>query len=297
VAPTAEICVISDGKAGHRSQSLGLAEALQRLRPAAAVREVPAARGRRGLLRDLFPVSRDPAAPTLVIGAGHGTHADLVHWRRRGSRAIVLMRPSLPLRFFDLCIEPRHDGGRESDRRWLSIGPLNRIRPAAIRSDGGIILIGGPSPHFTWDGPALIGQLAAVCDGTRSWTLSTSRRTPADFLPALRELQLPALQAHGADELPVDWLARTLPSAAACWISPDSASMVYEALSAGCAVGLFDLVAASGSRVARGVEELLDDGWCTPFAAFARGRALAVAEAPLAEADRIAARIVERGWL
>ena len=45
MGPATDIRVISDGKAGHRNQSLGLAEALQRLRPAAALDEVPAARG------------------------------------------------------------------------------------------------------------------------------------------------------------------------------------------------------------------------------------------------------------
>ena len=292
-----DILVISDGKAGHYNQSLGLAEALCRLRPAARLEEQPATRGSLSLVRALLPRFRDPEAPALVIGAGHGTHANLLQWRRRGSRAIVLMRPSLPLRFFDLCIEPRHDGGLENERRLLSKGPLNRIRPSARRSDEGLLLIGGPSPHFEWNSQVLLGQIARICDGERRWLLSTSRRTPATFLPALRELELPGLDIHDATALPAGWLAEKLSEAAQSWVTPDSASMVYEALSGGGAVGLFDLPPAADSRVAAGIQSLVSQQLCTTFAAFDTGTPLRAPEPPLAEADRIARLIEQRGWL
>ena len=293
----ADICVISDGKAGHRNQSLGLAEALQRQRPALEIGERLAERRGGALLQAIAPSRRAASAPTLVIGAGHGTHAELLYWRRRGSRAVVLMRPSLPLRCFDLCIEPRHDGGSEGARRWLSTGPLNRVVPAAERRDLGLVLIGGPSPHFQWDGEALLAQLAALCSDSRPRVLTTSRRTPPAFLAALRAQALPGLEALAAEELDVDWLARTLPAASTCWVTPDSASMVYEALTAGCAVGLFDLAAIPDSRVARGVQELVEQDLCTPFTAIAAGAELPVPRSPLAEADRMATRLLELGWL
>ena len=295
---TADIWVVSDGKAGHRNQSLGLAEALLRQRPAARIAEVPATPGLRTLLAACLPARRETPGPALLIGAGHGTHASLLRWRRRlAARTIVLMRPSLPRALFDLCIEPRHDGGAESERRWLTDGPLNRMRPAATKRDPGIILIGGPSPHFHWDSDALLTQLARICSGDRAWVLSTSRRTPSEFLPCVQGLALPGLVCHDCRALPGDWLAATLPGAAHCWVSPDSASMVYEALTAGCAVGVFDLPARTGSRVARGVGDLLERGLCRSFTQFAQGAALQPPIPPLAEADRCAARIVERGWL
>jgi mitochondrial fission protein ELM1 len=317
-----DIWVVSDGKAGHLNQSLGLAEALQRLHPALVIRQFPAQRGFAATLRALLPYhgslwgpapapSWGPApapssapgpapssAPALVIGAGHGTHASLIRWRQRGrTRSIVLMRPSLPRRLFDLCIEPRHDGGTETGNRWLSLGPLNRMRPAAARGATGLLLIGGPSPHFHWDSEALLEQLAALCTGADAWELTTSRRTPPDFLQRLQALGLPGLRALDADALPPGWLLERLPRAPRCWVTPDSASMVYEALTAGCAVGLLDLPPRAGSRVAAGLAQLRAQGWCSAYPDHDPREPLRPPPRPLAEADRLALRIVEEGWL
>lgn len=289
--------VVSDGKPGHLNQSLGLAEALRRQRPHIDIKELPtltpmAALG--ALLRADAPAQH----LDLLIAAGHGTHLTLLAERRRSAcPAIVLMRPSLPARFFDLCIQPRHDGGAEGERIWLSDGPLNRMQPGEERGESGVILLGGPSPHFSWDGEILLRQLAEICDGSRLWELSGSRRTPHEFLDTLRAMTLPGLTVHAADALPASWLGEQLPNAGYCWVTPDSASMVYEALSAGCAVGLFDLPGESSSRVAAAVASLAERGILTRYSDFANGKALAPPRQVFAEADRLAGRILKRGWL
>jgi mitochondrial fission protein ELM1 len=198
---------------------------------------------------------------------------------------------------FDLRIEPRHDGGSESERCWISEGPLNRMQPHAERTSDGLILIGGPSPHFAWDEAALLDQIKALCDGRRRWQLSGSRRTPPELLNALSELAIPGLSVHDPAMLPPGWLASELPRNAECWVSPDSASMVYEALTAGCAVGVFDLPAQAGSRVAKAMEALHERQLITSFQAFTTGSLPAPPAVPFAEADRCAQRILERGWL
>ncbi len=290
------IAVVSDGKPGHVNQSLGLAEALKRLRPELQVQELPAlSRGR--ALRTLLWPGPPRLHPRLLIGAGHGTHLSLLALRRQeGCPALVLMKPSLPRACFDLCIEPRHDGGDESSRRWLSEGPLNRMRPDATRDEAGLLLIGGPSPHFVWDQAALLEQITALCDGGQRWELSTSRRTPPDFLPALKSLGLPGLIASDSAELPAGWVAEHLPRAPRCCVTPDSASMIYEALTAGCAVGVFDLEARDGSRVAAAVHDLRSRGLVIGHSDLATGKSPPPNE-PLAEADRIASALLERGWL
>ncbi|MEE4108600.1 MAG: ELM1/GtrOC1 family putative glycosyltransferase [Halieaceae bacterium] len=291
------VVVVSDGKPGHLNQSLGLAEALQRRCAGLVVRSVPAL-SRAAALRVLLTGNHEPGAASLLIGAGHGTHLTLLALRRAlRCPAIVLMRPSLPGILFDLRIEPRHDGGSETERCWLSDGPVNRLRPGAGPRTQGLILIGGPSPHFAWDEPSLLDQLAAICDGSGHWQLSTSRRTPASFVASLRERDLPGLDVHDAADLPPGWLTRQLPAARCCWVSPDSASMVYEALTAGCAVGTLDLAPRAGSRVAGAVADLAARGLITRFADRRAGEALPLPRHALAEADRLAARIEERGWL
>lgn len=296
-AAAPRIAVISDGKAGHRNQSLGLADALGRLNPGLVVTELAPLPRPAALSRLLWPWRRREGY-ALLIGAGHGTHLSLLALGRvERCPTVILMRPSLPGSWFDLRIEPRHDGGVESAHCWLSDGPLNRMQPARERDGGNLILVGGPSPHYRWDAQALLGQLARICDGQDTWTLSSSRRTPADFMNALEDLALPGLVIHRAENLPDGWLAATLPRVACCWVSPDSASMVYESLTAGCAVGLLELDAERGSRVAAAVEDLEQRGLVTSYAAFCRGAELAPPVQGFAEADRCAARIVGQGWL
>lgn len=293
-----EIWVLDDGRPGHRNQSLALAEALQRHRAGLRLRELAAAPAAAAFMALLLRAPAPAAPPRLLIGAGHGTHAGLLAWRHRiGCPAVVLMRPGLPSRLFDLVIEPRHDGGRESARRWLSDGPLTRLRPGRERGEPGLILVGGPSPHFHWDEAALLRQLAQVCDGSGEWLLSTSRRTPVGFLERLRALRIPGLSAAAAPALGDGWLAAQLPCTAHCWVTPDSASMVYEALSAGCALGVLELRPRRRSRVAAGLRHLQARGLCTGFAAWEQGAPLQAPPRPLAEADRLAARILERGLL
>ena len=291
------VVVVTDGKPGHVNQSLGLADALQRLRPELRLEEIPALpRGR--ALRGLLWPPRIDAGAGLLIGAGHGTHLSLLALRRRARcPVVVLMRPSLPAFLFDLCIEPRHDGGAEAPRCWLSDGPLNRMQPAPKDARNNLVLVGGPSPHFEWDQAVLLGQLARICDGSLPWTLTTSRRTPAAFVDAVAALQLPGLELHDAPSLPAGWLASRLSTASRCWVTPDSASMVYEALTAGCAVGTFALVPRDGSRVAAASADLEARGLVTAFPRFDLGAELAPPPAPFAEADRCARRILERGWL
>lgn len=297
------IGVINDGKPGHLNQSLGLADALQRQREGVDVHVVDALPSFSALSLALSTKNRDypiPASgnPRLYIGAGHATHMSLLALGRQARcPSVVLMRPSLPRLFFDLCIEPRHDGGVETDRVWLSDGALNRMQPDDRRDIHGVILLGGPSAHFAWRSDTILGQIEKVCSDGEAWQLTGSRRTPPELLGELAALDIPRLSVHAADALPKDWLSATLPRARLCWVSPDSASMVYEALTAGAAVGVFDLKATAGSRVARGVGDLCARRMITPFSEYASLEVPCDDKPRLAEADRIARRILERGWL
>jgi uncharacterized protein len=46
---------------------------------------------------------------------------------------VVLMKPSLPRRWFDLCILPQHDGIAADAHTLVTEGALNRVRPAPDR--------------------------------------------------------------------------------------------------------------------------------------------------------------------
>ncbi len=295
MAQALRIGVVSDGKAGHMNQSLGLAEALRRLRPETQIHELPAL-SRWAALRILIGGSADAPTLDLLVGAGHGTHLTLLALGYAcACPTVVIMRPSLPRQLFDLCITPRHDGLPEDERRWLSDGPMNRLLPGP-KGEEGLILIGGPSPHFAWDEEAVLAQLRHICAEGR-WQLSTSRRTPPSFLAALRGQQQANLVIHDVADLPPGWLGASLAQAPRCWVTPDSASMVYEALTAGCGVGLLELAPQAGSRVAGAMADLGDRGLVRTFGDWVAGDGLVAVEPRLAEADRLARRLLDSRWL
>lgn len=292
-----DIGIVSDGKSGHLDQSLALADALRRLRPELTVREYPAMGRLKALFRWLVP-DDGLRGTRLLIGAGHRTNLSLLAMRRgAGCPVVALMSPSLPESWFDLSIPPRHDGGEETSQRWLSDGPLNRIRPSKESRKGqGLIFVGGPSPDFHWSEAAILGQITRLCDGGAQWMLITSPRTPSGFLRGLAALELPGLDIHRLEQQESNWLETEMLKVKHCWVTPDSACMIYEALSAGCAVGVFDLPAKPKSRVATSLRSMADRGIVAHFQTVDLGGTLTPPEPPFSEADRMAQRIVERGW-
>jgi hypothetical protein len=295
-----------DGKPGHEKQSLGLAQGLRMLvgNPDETGHVIPAQAGiqpnpwapasagateyashapgvachdidvrqlaRPGLdwLLGRFPAGEALPPPDLLIGAGHATHLPMLAARRaHGGRIVVLMRPSLPLALFDLCLIPAHDQPPARDNVIATLGALNAVTPAGKNDPNrGLILIGGPSAHYGWDDHAVADQVLEIVRRTPDirWQLTTSRRTPDSFLAGL-PLDLPAnltILPHTAT--PPGWLEKALSESGQAWVSEDSVSMLYEALTAGCAVGLLHLPGQGDSRVSKGVRALIADNWVTP---------------------------------
>ena len=292
----------TDGKPGHDNQTLGLLAALRTLAP---VDDFPIhiADCRTGLVACLTGRTAsglDAPDPDLIIGAGHATHLPMLNARRvRGGRVVVLMKPTLPTAWFDLCVIPAHDRTRHRENILVTRGVLNRVRCDAEKDErAGLILVGGPSEHVAWSGAAVAGQIDAVLARTPEWhwTLTTSRRTPADFLAQL-DTDRPQLTVVPCEQTGPDWLPEQLARAAQVWVTQDSVSMVYEALTAGAAVGLLTVPWRNArDRLARGVAQLLRDGLVTAFDAWQQGQMLQPPVAPFNEAERCAAWIVQR-WL
>lgn len=269
--PLTHIRVISDGRPGHENQSIGLAEALAR-RTGAHVEVVrfPAGAGfwaRRALAR------ATPAAgaePQLVIGAGHGTHFPLLSAARRfGAKSIVIMRPSLPSWCFDLCLVPRHDlaDPRDAGRIITTRGALNRIAETpATKTDTGIILIGGPSAHHEWDGGPLPAAVAEIVRARPelAWTVGDSRRTPEGFIDRFAGIGA-QLAPHATTDR--DWLPKVLGEAREAWVTEDSVSMIFEALTAGAHVGLLPMpVKNQSARTVKAVRDLHAGGYVKTLA-------------------------------
>ena len=254
-----------DGKPGHQNQSEGLVAAIER-RHACRCYDIPVQSGLNGIkgyLSASWALGKGLPLPDLLIGAGHRTHIHLLAARKAyGGKAIVLMKPSLPASFFDLSIIPEHDQYQGFARVLQTKGVLNSMRAAGPHHHTkALIMVGGPSKHYDFDMHDLIKQIKQLVedDSSKHYTLTTSRRTPASFVDELhKEIQPCAnLEIVSVDKTKPGWVAEQLADVATAWISEDSVSMIYEALTARVAVGILNMTSKRESRLAWGVNQLI----------------------------------------
>lgn len=288
----------TDGRRGHDAQSRGLAQALSRLHPCTTfdLAVPPRTRSLLDLILHRCPAGAALPDPNFLIGAGHATHLPLLGARRaRGGRAIVLMTPSLPTRCFDLCLIPDHDAAAGGLNVIRTQGPLNTIEcDGRPRIGPGLILIGGASRHYHWRHDLLLERLRYVLStAAQSWIISDSPRTPAETRSALRGLAGRNASYAPWEEAGQDWLAQRLLEAPAAWVTCDSLSMIYEALTAGCMVGVLDQPARGASRVSNAVERLIAESMVASFPAWRAGAPMKPPPRKLDESARCAALVLQ----
>ena len=292
------IRILSDGRPGHVNQSIGLARALQKR--AGGEIEIVTLKDDDSLVEKLGRAAAFTSERTadVVIAAGRRTHLPLV-WttRMQKAKSVLIMRPSLPRRCFDFLLIPEHDLSKDPGGHIIRTkGALNKIsEDATEKQQKGLILIGGESRHSSWDKEGLLKALHEILSRSTDleWTLTDSRRTPSDFLPAIQELSLPVtILPH--QETSEDWLPEQLSVSRDVWVTPDSASMVNEALTARCAVGLLPLP-QHDTKVSRGVVRAVSEGAITSYEDWEKGQSLAVGSTSFHEAARCADLLIERG--
>lgn len=300
--PRRVIWHFTDGKPGHFNQALGLIEAL-RAHVNVDKHTIDVRQNRVYFLQWLlkrFPLGQDLPQPDMLVGAGRRTHRAMLAAKRvHRCPAVVMMKPQLPSKWFDHCIIPRHDGVSESANITLTDGVVNRIQPATNASpNAGLFLIGGPSKHHGWDEARILAQVREVvaADSSIHWTLTTSRRTPVSTTDSLCNLNEASLTVVPFEKTDPDWVGSQLKIASKVWVSEDSVSMVYEALTASAAVGMLDVPRAEGqhSRVVEGLKGLVQRGWVNTFEQWQATHSLAPCPVQLNEASRCAATIYEK---
>lgn len=304
-----QIWYVSDGKAGHMSQARGLFKALQAQHPNVQVLEIPVIQlsslalllhwlsgGKLGQLPQLI---QDTTSPDLILGVGHTTHWPLLLLQKiyKQTKSIVLMQPSLPDRWFDFLVIPEHDAPKTSPDLFISKGVLNPVQDEQRHVAGRtLILIGGSSKRHGWNDSQLIAQLHGLFHYStdQHFILTTSRRTPHDFLQQLGAISTPdTLQVYPVDETPQGWLFEQLQQAETVWVTEDSVSMLYEALSAGCRVGILAMPRLRQDRITSSVDQLLQSGQVLSLAAFLAGEKFKPVKT-LHEAGRVVHWLLEK---
>lgn len=306
---------LTDHKAGHVAQARGLFAALERAGIAVNVVDVSVnnvsnyelflrwvTRGRIGLLPKVLENQKHP---DLIVGIGHSTHWSLMLLKKcfQKAKSIVLMKPSFPLSWFDYAIIPAHDFSDQQvipSNVFITQGALNPlVNEQRHEKNRHLILIGGASKRYGFSEEALIEQIQSLLakisnqHESQNVLLTTSRRTPETFLAH------PFFQNHShnvqlfpVSMTPTGWLFEQLQLAEFVWVTQDSVSMLFEALTAGCHVGVLALPKTKTDRVTAATDALCEQRFFLPLSAYLKNEAFQ--EKPsLREADKTVVLLLE----
>lgn len=261
------IVYVSDGKAGHRSQALGLFQAMQRQQANATFEEVsindlPIF----SLIKALF-FSKNTLfeqAPNFIFGVGSHTHFRvwLLGKIFKKAKTVILMKPNLPIAWFDYAVIPEHDGILSNERVIVTRGALNPIRNENRHQAGRILIaLGGSSKRHQWNHEKVLLSVQKIveCNSNSEIILTTSRRTPVGFIDILKQQSFAkCLQIFPVEQTPQGWIFEEMQKAEAVWVTEDSVSMIYEALTAGCRVGVIAMDRLKQDRITNSVDILLE---------------------------------------
>lgn len=265
-----EIWVLTDGRAGHISQTLGLAEALtsspvvKRLALKPPYRQLSPFLGwgdGAALTADSAPIA--PPWPKLVITSGRSAiPVALAIKRKTGGRTPVVnvQDPGWLRSRFDLIVAPEHD--RLTGPNVMSTaGALSRITPARLNAAAAAfepqlahlphprvaVLIGGANAVFRTPpevSARIANDLAAIATKGMGLMITFSRRTGPEMESIVRN----ALHGSGAviwnGEGPNPYFAY-LALADCILATEDSASMVSEAATTGKPIHILKLEGGS----------------------------------------------------
>lgn len=296
---SAVIWRLRDGRAGHENQVLGLSEAIARSCHVqfCDIYLNRSLRGVKSLIPNRLSFARNLPAPDLLIGAGHSTHVPLLTFQKRfGGKTVVIMKPSLPTALFDLCLIPKHDNLMFRPGNVIRTeGSLNRIQPSTHHDfKRGIVLVGGPSRHFAWSDECVMKQIITIMQKDRlQWTVATSDRTPESFVQEWRR-QHSEIPLVTAQECSPQWLPEQLANSGVAWVSCDSMSMIYEALTSGTRLGLLELPAMTQDRISQNIQRLCGTGLTVTTSQWLAGRKLPMPARPFSESNRCSEIVVER---
>lgn len=261
-----------DGKPGHESQVDGLINSLEK-QVNTTVHVCMISLGLFSFLKkNIFGKKCelpwiDLPKPDLVIGAGHKTHfwMILARWCFR-CKVVVLMKPSIPKIFFDLLLIPRHDLSESKSidsKIFPTDGVINKFQYTSdTLFDRGIVLVGGPSKHFKWDESFILNhiELLSIKNPRIQWEVTSSRRTPRSMLLKLKDIGHRNLKFTSWANTDPDWIETRLKIASRVWVTQDSTSMIYEALSSGAEVGVIPLIPYNkANRISLCTQNLIDN--------------------------------------
>ena len=307
-----KVVLFLDGRPGHEKQSRGIVHALERYLALETHEVVVSDKNKLQRLIEYIGyflyLSSSPGLsvrPDLIIGTGSRTHIPALLYKRSwGGRAITCMSPPLLIRSrFDLCFIPFHDNIPASKNVVQTIGPPNLAHSSNLHDHHkSLILVGGEdSSSHLWDTNKLLQNIIQLLDssGDQRWTISGSPRTPTGTDEVLENLSASRSNVHYVpfSQTESGWIEKQYESHKTVWVTEDSVSMVYEALSAGCRVGVLPVEwKRQANKFRNGLHSLVDAKRIITLDQFLLGNSFLDDTEPLDEADKCAREIAKKWW-
>ena len=313
------VLALLDGRPAHEKQSNGVLQALEKLTPIQVqYRRVPTPSlgsglrdwltyaGCYGLGLRLIKREISKTGPVdLIIGSGSHVHIPMLLMKRQSkSKVVTCMTPSpLLIRKFDLCFVPQHDNQGPAKNVFFTVGPPN-TSPLLARHDKntGLILVGGiDEKSHVWDSQKTLSQISAILGKRASirWTIASSPRTPQETSKQLHDmaLGLSSVSFFEPQETGSGWIEEQYGRNYFVWVTADSISMIYEALTAGCRVGILPVEwKKQRSKYIKAVEYVLNKGMAISYDQLIKENIDTVHFDRLDEASRCAKEILKRWW-
>ena len=191
--------------------------------------------------------------PDIAIGAGHKTHLYLLAIKRCfGAKIVVIMKPSLPLKFFDLCVIPKHDGVKSGSNVFITNTPLVSFNLNKKKKENmALFLIGGPSKHYYWDSKRVLEQIKNISKQFKfkKLLITTSRRTPIEFINEFNKSKIKNIKLYEYTKIMNDWLDKNIIKVKNIWVTNDSYSMLIEAVASGAYTDILELKMKKKSKL------------------------------------------------
>ena len=251
-----------DGKTGHEKQSLALLENLKNQANCKIFNvniqdlENPFL----ALILKKYNLNKGLIRPDIAIGVGHKTHFHLLAIKRYfGAKIVVIMKPSLPLKLFDLCVIPKHDDVKSCTNVFITNTPLVNFNLNMKKKENmALFLIGGPSRHFHWDSKIILEQIKNISKKFKfkKLLITTSRRTPLDFIDEFNRLKIKNIQLYEHTKITNNWLDKNIIKVKNIWVTNDSYSMLIEAIASGAYTDILELKIKKKSKLSKEINSI-----------------------------------------
>ena len=248
----------------------------------------------------------------LIIGTGTHVHLPMLLYKKclqkataNDPKVVTCMTPDpMLLNQFDLCCIPNHDFPADRENIFVTLGvPNNVVFSGKHASASGLILLGGlDSKSHEWDSRDILGKVKNIInsDPEMSWTISSSPRTPEDTCNLLNEIAetMEKVSFFRSRETASGWIEEQYALHANVWVTADSMSMIYEALTAGCSVGVLPVQwKRADNKFQKSIGMLVEKGLVVQYGEWQAGAPMPImTQEPLNESRRCAEEILRRWW-